>query len=84
MRTALAVALLLSLTAGAEAGLFGGRAKRPRAVDSPRVRPKVEEAHKIGYSSKAHPAKVQRIEWGSDWKRLKKPQRAPRGHYLFD
>jgi hypothetical protein len=88
MRTILAVGLLALIAGSAEAGilggLFGGRAKRPQAVDSPMVRPKLKEDHKAGYSFRGHNAKVQRPDWGADWKRLKARQNAPRSHYLFD
>jgi len=43
------VAVVLALGAGsAEAGLFGGKRKFPKAIDSPIVRPKVRENHKPG------------------------------------
>jgi len=42
-----ALGLLLGAS-GAEAGLFGSKKKLPRPIDSPVVRPKVQEGHKPG------------------------------------
>jgi hypothetical protein len=88
IRAGVAALTLLALASGAEAGVFGflggGPSKFPQAVDSPRVRPKVEESHKFGARFKAHKGKLQSPEWGADWKRMKRRQRAPQGHYLFD
>jgi hypothetical protein len=42
-----ALGLLLGAS-GAEAGLFGSKKKLPRPIDSPIVRPKVQEGHKPG------------------------------------
>ncbi len=39
---------LLLLAGGAEAGIFGGTKKLPKPIDSPILRPKVQEGHKAG------------------------------------
>lgn len=50
MKLGLAVfAVMVALGASsAEAGLFSGKSKFPKAIDSPVVRPKVKESHKPG------------------------------------
>jgi hypothetical protein len=50
MKLVLAVlAVVVALGAQtAEAGLFGGKKKFPKAIDSPVIRPKVKEYHKPG------------------------------------
>jgi len=49
-----ALGLLLGAS-GAEAGLFGSKKKLPRPIDSPVLRPKVQEGHKPGKRQR-HPA----------------------------
>jgi hypothetical protein len=83
IRAALAAVLVLGLGSVADAGVFGGEPNRPRAVDSPSVRPKIDYGHKAGYSFKGHPEKVRRPEWGNEWKRLKRIQGPSRSHYLY-
>jgi hypothetical protein len=56
--TALAVLLFLAGAASADASWFGGR-KLPKPIDAPRIRPKVDDSHKVG-KKQQHPQ-----SWGS-------------------
>jgi hypothetical protein len=73
----LLVVALLAIP-GAEAGVFGlfghkekgydaSGKKLPKPIDSPIVRPKVREDHKVGKRAGAHPARFSRPEWGAEW-----------------
>ena len=62
------IALLLLGSAGAEAGLFGGRDKLPKPIDHPIVRPKVRHDHKAGKRAGQHPSQFVRSEWGAAWR----------------
>jgi hypothetical protein len=64
------IALLLLSSSGAEAGLFGSgksKPKLPKPIDSPIVRPKVQDAHKAGKRAGNHPEKYQRSDYGAEW-----------------
>jgi hypothetical protein len=77
---AVAVSLLLLLTAsGVEAWPGRRHPKLPRAIDSPIVRPKVQEGHKAGKKSGRHPSAYERHGWGLD-KGVYKSPRMPQVH----
>ena len=64
------IALLLLSSAGAEAGLFGSsksKPKLPKPIDSPVVRPKVQDAHKAGKRAGQHPDRFLRPDYGAVW-----------------
>jgi hypothetical protein len=64
--TGLLLAAVL-LAPAAEAGLFGGGSKKlPRPIDSPSVRPKVREDHKLGKRGGVHPRRGLDPMWGLD------------------
>lgn len=78
------VVLVLAASTGAEAFPFFHRArstdKLPKPIDSPIVRPKVREDHKVGKRAGRHPSQFQRPEWGAQWKEtlsLKRPHPIP-------
>ena len=76
-------ALLLLGSAGAEAGLFGGKDKLPKAIDHPMVRPKLREDHKVGKRAGRHPASLMRPTYGADWgKSLNMKRHHPIPEYL--
>jgi cell division protein FtsN len=50
--------------------------KLPKPIDSPIVRPKAREDHKVGKRAGRHPSKVQRQEWGTEWQRTLSLKRA--------
>lgn len=58
----LALGFLLGGT-GAEAGIFGSRDQLPQAIDTPMVRPRVKESHKV--KKARHPAKYEKFSWGA-------------------
>jgi len=69
MRFLIGVTLSLLLAApGADAaifGLFGGHKGRhclPRAIDSPKIRPKVKDRHKEGKRGGTHPKQCLRMD----------------------
>ena len=51
--TALVALLFLAGAASSDAGWFSGR-KLPKPIDTPRIRPKVDESHKAGKKQR-HP-----------------------------
>lgn len=60
------------------------RAKLPKPIDSPIVRPKQDDSHKAGGGLKRHPERLQRQEWGSEMGRFTKARPSPiRTPYLF-
>ena len=64
------IAVLLLTSAGAEAGLFGSsksKPKLPKPIDSPVVRPKVQDAHKAGKRVGRHSDRFLRPDWGAAW-----------------
>jgi hypothetical protein len=73
MRILIGVALTLLLAApradAALFGLFGGHKGRhclPRAIDSPKLRPKVKDTHKEGKRGGTHPKQCLRLAVPSD------------------
>jgi hypothetical protein len=69
MRILIGVALSLLLAApGADAAIFGlfgkhkGRHSLPKAIDSPKIRPKVKDRHKEGKRGGTHPKQSLRLE----------------------
>ena len=65
----------------AQAAWWGGGDKLPRPIDSPMLRPKVQEAHKFSGALKRHPAKLQDARWGRQTVIFKPvPKRV--GHYM--
>lgn len=65
LRIAIAV-LGLALWAGTAAADHGNDGKLPKPIDSPLVRPKVGEVHKVKAKVRSNP--YERISWGSEWK----------------
>jgi hypothetical protein len=57
--------LLLSASA-ADAWPWSRKSKFPRAIDSPVVRPKVQQGHKAGKQGGRHDDKFTRQGWGED------------------
>ena len=58
------------------------RAKLPKPIDSPVVRPKADDSHKKGL--KQHPSRYQHAEWGSEMGRLTRVRPNPeKSHSLF-
>ena len=68
------VVLLLAAAPAADAFPFFHRArstdKLPKPIDSPIVRPKIREDHKVGKRAGRHPAQLQRQQWGAEWKQI--------------
>ena len=62
------IALLLLSSAGAEAG--PSKPKLPKPIDSPIVRPKVQDHHKAGKRAGNHPEKYQSAEYGAEWGKI--------------
>ncbi|PYQ46732.1 MAG: hypothetical protein DMF78_25555 [Acidobacteria bacterium] len=82
------VVLFLAASTAAEAFPFFHRArstdKLPKPIDSPIVRPKLREDHKLGKKSGVHRASVTRYEWGRQ-KNLRYVSRPhPFGHNFYD
>ena len=78
------VVLLLAASTAADAFPFFHRArstdKLPKPIDSPIVRPKTREDHKVGKRTGRHPRQFQRPEWGAQWHEtlsLKRPHPIP-------
>jgi len=78
------VVLFLAASTAAEAFPFFHRArstdKLPKPIDSPIVRPKLREDHKVGKRVGRHPSQYQRPGWGAEWKEtlsLKRPHPIP-------
>jgi len=65
------VLILSAVASSSQAGLFGGRKNLPQAVDSPIVRPKLKEGHKVGAStSRLEKGKYASPTWGARWDQL--------------
>lgn len=82
-RISIALGLLL-LASTTEAGWLGWarRTERPpQALDSPIIRPKVQEAHKQGHRVGRHSVKYLRWEWGRE-QILIKPAPGHFDHFL--
>jgi hypothetical protein len=76
-----AMALLLCLSAPVVT--WAGRgSKLPRAIDTPIIRPKVMEGHKVGLRQGRHPSKLQDPQWGRDPGWLVRHPNRPLSHYL--
>jgi hypothetical protein len=78
------VILFLAASTAAEAFPFFHKArstdKLPKPIDSPIVRPKTREDHKVGKRAGRHPSQFQRPDWGTEWKEtlsLKRPHPIP-------
>lgn len=46
------------------------RVKLPKPIDSPVVRPKVQDDHKPGKRAGNHPARYQRSEYSNEWRQI--------------
>ncbi len=78
------VVLLLAASTAAEAFPLFHKArstdKLPKPIDSPIVRPKIREDHKVGKRTGRHPSAVQRQQWGTEWQHtlsIKRPHPIP-------
>ncbi len=77
------VAALGLSAASAQAGWFGGGgAKLPKAIDSPILRPKVKEGHKVAPHVLHESNRYNSPTWGGSWKRLLKARSRPLKPYL--
>ena len=85
MRSSVAVSVLGLFLLGsvpADAGLFGGGDKLPRAVDSPIVRPHLKEGHKVQYHLNRRLKQADQVGWGAQWNQIfRLPRVPPTGHY---
>lgn len=78
-----AIALVLSLAApGAVLAWPGGEKKLPQAIDSPVVRPRVRDDHKVGLRGGRHPSRLGNAQWGRNNKWLMGHHSRPMAHYL--
>ena len=59
--------IALALSAGMVETVQAGDEKQPRPIDSPIVRPKLREDHKIKPKLRAN-NRYERVSWGSEWK----------------
>jgi hypothetical protein len=62
---ALGIALLLLGSTVSEA-----KPKLPKPIDSPVVRPKVREDHKVGKRAGKHPERFTRSTYGNEWNKI--------------
>jgi hypothetical protein len=75
----LGLALLGASTA--DAGWFKSGDKLPRAIDSPIVRPKLKETHKVWHHLRSR-LKQDAPGWGAQWNQIfRLPETQPTGHY---
>ncbi len=82
-RILLAVALMALSGVSAQAGWFwGGKAKLPKAIDSPILRPKVKDGHKVAPHVRKQPDKYNSLSWGANWDRLYRVRSRPLKPYL--
>ena len=66
----------------ADAGWFKGTNSLPRPIDSPVVRPKLQEDHKITHNLRPRLKEDGRIGWGAQWNQIfRLPETRPVGHY---
>lgn len=79
LRIAIAV-VGLALSAGIAAADHGNDGKLPKPIDSPIVRPKLREGHKVKARVRTNP--YERISWGSEWKLIFHHPVRNRAHYL--
>lgn len=70
-----------ALAAGAVEAGHGNNDKLPKPIDSPIVRPKLREEHKIKAKVRANNP-YERIGWGSEWKTIFHHPVRPMPHYL--
>ena len=73
MRSRLALMVLVAglISSSSEAGWFGNSTKLPKPIDSPVVRPKLKETHKMGAHSLApSKSKYGSPTWGANWNRI--------------
>jgi hypothetical protein len=87
MRTRIGLMILVvGLSApSSHAGIFGGKSKPPEAIDSPIVRPKLKETHKMGASTlKMDRDKFGAASWGARWDLLFKETTRPLAPHLRD
>jgi hypothetical protein len=82
MKVLACACLAVLLASGAEAGWFGGKDKLPKPIDSPIVRPRIKETHKV--KKVHHPQRYQQPGWGANWEPLFKSQDRPLRHSLVD
>lgn len=73
VRAVSALAVIVSLSAPAHAGLFGKKRKQDgtEAASAPSSTPAVKKARRYN-----------RVEWGNEWRRVFRPQDYWRPHYL--
>ena len=65
------IVLLLAASTAAQAFPFKRKSDRmPKPIDSPIVRPKIREDHKVGKRAGRHPAQFQQPTWGNEWKTI--------------
>ena len=64
------IVILLLGSSAAEAGLFSRKPKLPKPIDSPVVRPKVREDHKVGKRTGQHPKRFERPTYGNEWDKI--------------
>ncbi len=69
----------LALLAVVLASRVEARSQEPKAVDTPYVRPKIDDAHKFGHHGGRH--RYRSIEWGSEWKQVFRFHQIVQGHY---
>jgi hypothetical protein len=78
-----ALAILgFSLTPAQAGWLGGGGKKLPKPIDSPIVRPKLKEDHKVAPHIRSERDKYNSPTWGANWKRLMKQRQRPLKPYL--
>jgi hypothetical protein len=65
---------------GAEAGIFKKKNPQPKAIDTPYVRPKIDDAHKFGHHGGRH--RERPLEWGGKWEQIFAPHPIRVGHYM--
>jgi hypothetical protein len=76
-----AVALVLCLSAPVVTWA-GREPKLPRAIDSPLLRPKVQEGHKAQLRQGRHPSKYWDTQWGRNQSFLTQRHSRPTSPYL--
>ncbi|HUG52577.1 MAG TPA: hypothetical protein VMR21_03215 [Vicinamibacteria bacterium] len=64
------IVLLLVGSSAAEAGLLSRKPKLPKPIDSPIVRPKVREDHKVGKRTGQHPKRLEEPTHGNEWDKI--------------
>jgi hypothetical protein len=77
------IALLLLGSASAESGIFSRKNSLPKPIDSPIVRPKYRDDHKVGKRVGRHPSAFYRSDYGNEWKKIFANRHHPIPEYLF-